>query len=791
MGALSDLVVLELSSGVAGGYCGRLLRDLGAQVVKVEPPGGDPLRQESPLVDGASVFYAWLNAGKLNVEDPEGSHLDDLAAHADLVLHSERGESADRLDERLVAANPRAVVVSLTPYGRSGPRAGWETTEFTEYATGGYHYFAGDPAREPLAMHGHQAGFHAGVHAAFGALAAAWHARKTGEGQRIEISHQECLLNGHGWLTTMWTHTGQVQSRQGNAFVKCADGYVFPFGLAPNANLLILMERFDLLEDESLLVPLNWQARFPEVRAALAEWALDKTKQEIYHTAQELRIAITPINTMADLVEDPQLKAREFFASIRVGGRTLMAPGAPYRLSRTPCQPSATAREAGADSDAVLSPEFAWANRGVSYPAEAGGARPAAGPLEGIRVLEVTANWAGPQAGRLMADLGADVIKVELATKPATRALMPVGNDIWPNFYHRVGYFNKQNRNKRAFCLDLSKPAGRETFLDLVERSDVVLENNAARVMGQLGLDYAALQEVNPRLVMCSMSGFGGTGPERNYSAYGSNIETSCGLASVLGYGPGEYFGTGTFYADPVTGNHGAVAIMAALHEAKRSGQGQWIDMALLECAIPLFAQPFLQYQVTGEVPQPRANRSLTMSPQDVYRTAGTDCWLALSVRDEADWTALCEVIGRPELAEDPALQTVEGRRAKGEEIDAAITAWAGARDHITAADELQAAGVPAAPVMPNWEIACDNHLHDRGFFVDVRHPVAGTHRFPGFPWRLEKTPGTIRRHAPMFAEHNREVFEGMLGMGEAEVAALHEAGVTADAPIYQAGPSL
>jgi crotonobetainyl-CoA:carnitine CoA-transferase CaiB-like acyl-CoA transferase len=213
--------------------------------------------------------------------------------------------------------------------------------------------------------------------------------------------------------------------------------------------------------------------------------------------------------------------------------------------------------------------------------------------------------------------------------------------------------------------------------------------------------------------------------------------------------------------------------------------------MALLECAIPLFAQPFLEYQVTGVVPQPRGNSSLTMAPQGVYRCAGSDCWLALSVRDEADWRALAEAIGRRDLGDDPLLATVEGRRAREAEIAGAITSWAAKRDHITATDELQTAGVPAAPVMPNWQIASDNHLHDRGFFVDVRHPVAGTHRFPGFPWRLQKTPATIRRHAPIFAEHNREVFAGILGMNDEEVAALYAAGVTAREPIYQAGPSL
>src|SRR4029079_13027045 len=207
---------------------------------------------------------------------------------------------------------------------------------------------------------------------------------------------------------------------------------------------------------------------------------------------------------------------------------------------------------------------------------------------------------AGPIGGRPLADLGADVIKIELATRPATRGLIPAGNDMWPNHYNRYAYFNKLNRNKRDVCLDLSKPAGRETFLKLVAHADAVLENNAARVMPNLGIGFDDLVKVNPRLVMCSMAGYGGPGADKDYSAYGSNIETASGLASLLGYDDTKFFGTGSFYADPVTGNHGAGALMAGLHAARRTGKGQWIDMPLLEAAGPFFAQPFLQYTVTG-----------------------------------------------------------------------------------------------------------------------------------------------------------------------------------------------
>ncbi|MDE2668407.1 MAG: CoA transferase [Chloroflexota bacterium] len=788
---LGDVVVLELATGVAGPYCGRLLADLGAQVIKVEPPEGDPARAELPLVDGESAFFAWLAAGKLNATLPlDDPRVEQLAARADIIVHSERGEAADRLEERLAAASERAVVLSLSPYGRSGGRADWQATSFTEYATGGYHYFGGDPEREPVALPGHQVPFHAGTHGALAALAGLRHTREHGQGQRIEVSHQEAILNDHAWLTTIWTHQGVIQSRTGSIFVPCADGFVFLFNLAPYPNLFILIERFDLLEDESLQQPLVWTERFDEVLEAFGEWTKTRTKQEIYHAAQELRIAVTPVNTMADVAASEQLAARDWFGTLCLGDRELLAPGLPYKLDETALDPATAAPAPGEHTDAVLAPDFPWANAGVARPASAS-TPTGQGPLAGLRFIEVTANWAGPIAGRHFADLGADVIKVELHTKPATRTLAWVPADIWPDHYHRAGYFNKLNRNKRAVCLNLATDEGRGVLLELVKQADGLIENNAARVMTQLGIGWDVLREVNPGLVMCSMAGFGATGPERNYSAYGSNIEAMSGLASVLGYGPGEYYGTGSYYADPVTGNHGAVAMLAALHARRATGKGRWIDVSLFEAVLPYFSQELLTYAVTGEAPEPIGNASPVHAPQGLYPCAGEDNWLALTVRDERDFAALAEVVGCPELAADPQLATVEGRRANAGAIDNAIAAWSREQTVPAAAAALQEAGVPAAPVMPNWMVVSDNHLNDRGYFKTVRHPVAGTHVFPGFPWRFEQTPGAIARPAPLFAQHNREVFSGLLGMSDAAIEALYAANATNDDAQYAAGPSL
>jgi crotonobetainyl-CoA:carnitine CoA-transferase CaiB-like acyl-CoA transferase len=324
-----------------------------------------------------------------------------------------------------------------------------------------------------------------------------------------------------------------------------------------------------------------------------------------------------------------------------------------------------------------------------------------------------------------------------------------------------------------------------------VAKSDFVLENNAARVMAQLGLAYDDLATVNPGIIMCSMSGFGNTGPERNYSAYGSNIETISGLASLLGYSDGEFFGTGSFYADPTAGNHGAVAMLAALHYRRRTGRGQWIDMALLEAVAPFFAQQFLEYSVSGTSPVPMGNRHPSHFPQGVYRTAGADCWVALTVRNQREWIGLANRIGHPEMADDTSLDTAQGRREAAAEIDAAIAAWCATRDHNKAAKLLQSVGVPAAPVMANWELFSDNHLNDRGFFVPIRHEEAGTFAFPGFAWRFEQTPAAICRAAPMFAEHNTDVFRSVLELTPGEVQELYDLGVTTDGPRYAGGPSL
>ena len=785
-GALAGVLVVDVSEGVAGGYAGRLLADLGAEVVKVEPPSGDSLRAlgpfpgDSPDLEAGGLHLA-LNAGKrsvvLDLESRAGrERLRALAMQADVLLENAGPgvmEGRGLGPGTLLEAHPQLVYASHSPFGLTGPYARRVTSEIVDWAMGGYMYFGGDPGRSPLMVHGHQAELHGGMQLAAGALAALWHARRTGAGQHVEVSTLEAMLNAHVWLTTMWTHGGIVQSRELSMLIPCADGQVIWMGMR-NLDIFVLIERPELVDDPRWATPEGWRAAIPEIRALFAEWARDRSRGDVCEQGQALRLAITQVNTVEELSNSRQLRERGWWRETphpELGA--LLLPGPPWAMSGTPAGPAGAAPRLDADAGYAPPPrERAEPRRGD----------PDAIPLEGIRILEITGNWSGPLTGRHFGDLGAEVVKVELARRPATRVSHPPGGEGWETFYNRSGYFNLFNRNKRDLCLDLATDRGRELFLRLVEDADVVLENNSARVFPQLGLGYETLAKRNPRVVMCSISGFGATGPERDHLAYGSNIEASCGLAAQTGYSDGVPHGTGSYYADPVTGAHATVGILAALLARERTGNGQWLDMALQESAAAFITESIMDYRLNGRVARPRGNRSTRIAPQGAYRSLGTDCWLALGVETDGQWRALCTAIERPDLAD--RFPTLEARLGAHDEIDAAIEAWSETRNHNRAVTLLQEAGVPAGPVLANWEIVSDPHLYERGYFVDIVHPDTGHQRWDGFPWRLSRTPARVRRPAPLFAEHNDEIL-GELGLSPEAIRRLRDEEVIADEPQF------
>jgi benzylsuccinate CoA-transferase BbsF subunit len=401
-------------------------------------------------------------------------------------------------------------------------------------------------------------------------------------------------------------------------------------------------------------------------------------------------------------------------------------------------------------------------------------------PLEGVRIADLSMMWAGPYATRLLAEMGAEVIKIESPRAwDNVRTLIPQPGaaEPWNSSY----YFNDYNRDKKSLTLDLSQPRGRALFLELVAKCDCVIENYRADVLDKLGIGWEALCEARPDILLVSMAGFGKTGSEKSLVGFGPIIEQMAGMASTTGYGDdGIPYKTGISYGDPVGGLAAAGAVALALIQRKRTGRGAWIDLAQREAMAQMIGPAFAAAALRGETPMHQGNRDPRMAPQGVYPCAGEDQWLAISVRGDAEWRALATAIGAPELASLPVAE----RRARHDALDQRIEAWTRAQEPSAAAATLQGVGVAASRVLDAVTVHDDPHLAARGYWVRLPHPKMTPWKQPLSSWRLVEAKPVPRRHAPLFGEHNREILCGLLGHPEAELVALEEAGVIGDAPV-------
>jgi crotonobetainyl-CoA:carnitine CoA-transferase CaiB-like acyl-CoA transferase len=399
-------------------------------------------------------------------------------------------------------------------------------------------------------------------------------------------------------------------------------------------------------------------------------------------------------------------------------------------------------------------------------------------PLHGVRVLDLTMAWAGPYATRLLADMGAEVIKVEA---PVSWDLLRIYTGQPPEterLLDRSALFNHMNRNKYGLSLDLSKPRGRELFLELAAVSDVVIENFRAEVMDNLGLTYSILRGVNEKIIIVSMPAHGHSGPEKDYAAFGTNVEQLSGLTSLTGYEGGPPVKTGISYGDPVAGVMAAGAVALALWDLRRTGEGQYIELAQRETLTTLIGEQVLTRQMTGEDPPRRGNRHPSMAPHGAYRCAGDDQWLTIACEDDAQFAALSVVMGQRELARDERFADVLARLRNRDALDALVEQWTITQEKEAAAVALQAAGVPTMPVLTVPEVFADGHLRARGFYEEVAHPVAGVWEMEGPHWRLSETPAHVRLPGPTFGEHTQYVLGHILGLTAEEIAALEADGV-------------
>ena len=398
--------------------------------------------------------------------------------------------------------------------------------------------------------------------------------------------------------------------------------------------------------------------------------------------------------------------------------------------------------------------------------------------LAGVRVVDLSMGWAGPLAARHLADMGADVIKVEGCVRfDWWRGWEATQEWIDSDGAEKNPAFNMVNRNKRELTLDLSTPEGAALLKRLVALSDVVVENYSAGVLPKLGLDYAALAEANPALVMISMPAFGTDGPWRGYRAYGSTVEQASGLPHLSGTPEHPPTMMHVALGDPVGGMNGAAALLTALRAKKRSGRGQYLDLSQSQSLFPLGIQGILTQSATGETPPRLGNRSPRHAPHGVYPCAGDDEWITIAVLTEAQWGAFAAHTGIAGFGD------VEDRLARVDELDRAVAAYTKHQVAELLAGELQAVGVPAAQVASSLELASDPHLAARGFWKLLERDVVGELPHPAAPYRVGETPFDIDLPAPTLGEHNREVLTDLLGLGDAEIDALERRGVIGNKP--------
>jgi len=789
---LSDLRVVDLGTGIAGGYATKLFADAGADVIKVEPPGGDPLRSRSagrgPLPAGEDgALFRFLGASKRSVVGrPDDDGVQRLIESADLVVETATpGRDEPRLDvPGLLERQPALVVLSITPFGQFGPYRGRPWSEFTIQAECGSIAGRGLPEQAPIMAGGQTTFWIGGTFAAVAALAATQYARETGFGEWIDFS----LLEVMNIATSVFTDLNQsllgrptlklpARSVEIPSIEPTLDGWV---GVNTNTrqqydDFCLMIEKPEWREHPDFPnAARRWRKR-DEWNEGVRAWTRAHTTAEAVELASQLRIPVAPVGDGASTLEHEHFKVRGVFVKNPRGG--FLQPRPPYLIDGVGARPAEPAPKLGQHDGGIET-------RKRSSPRRRGTARTL--PLDGLRVLDATNWWAGPSATQMLANLGADVIHLEAAHRPDGMRLL--GGSFFgreERWWEFSNLFLGVNFNKRDLTLDLGSKQGRDYFLELVSRCDFVFENYSPRVMDQFGLDWKTVHERNPRAIMIRMPAFGLDGPWRDHVGFAQTMEQMTGLAWLTGHlddqpriqrGP----------CDPLAGMHAAFAALVALEERRRTGTGSLVECTMVEGALNAAAEQIVEYGDTGFRMHREGNRSFDAAPQGLYACRGHEQWLALTVENDEQWRGLRHALGDPEWMHADRLASHAGRRAAQDELDRGIAAWAAGQALDAAVRALLAAGVPAAAVYDGRESSQHPQLVARRFFEQVDHPLVGTHPIPTVPFRFASLEvgrqAWIRCPSPSLGQHNREILSE-LSVDEDTFAALERDGIVGEKP--------
>jgi crotonobetainyl-CoA:carnitine CoA-transferase CaiB-like acyl-CoA transferase len=785
---LAGLRALELGSGVSLAFAARLLADLGAEVLRPAPPG-EALRRAPPLIKGPdgtqdSALFAYLNHGKRQLDlDPdtaEGARrLAALAREADLVLWSP-DEGGAALGSLLPARDDpaRRPTVVLTAHGLTGPRAGTPGNAFTAQHGGGLAYHQACPvtdpeAAPPLGCADREAAMLVGLIAANAALCAVLEPPDDGPAPYLDLSAEDVSA----WMLVdalAEFHDGVLppgRRRVKGREITIAGGLVWLLPCADGTILVSPREDHQWARWVALMGDPGWAkdpalcanravrtAHAPELGRRMAEWSIHEPARSVFERAQAARVACFPVSTAADLVANRQLASRRFFRPLARGdGGAVPLPGLPFAMRDS--AGSALPRGEPVVMPAVEPTGSGFSPRSLAAPSLSGARRHL--PLAGLRVVDFSWVVAGPMATKMLGALGAEIIKIESTRRP--------------EFAHRSGWFAVVNNNKRSCTVDITTAEGQGLIRDLVATSDVVVENFSSRVLRGNNLGYEDLAAVRPELIYVSASGLGREGPERDLLAYGSLLQAYSGRVGLIGRAnPAlEAMGIMPAWTDPVTSLWESVAILAALRHRAATGRGAYIDLSMLESTVALLPDALLHAGLGRRVPRNGSAEDLGGAPSGLFRCAGDDDWLALSVPDDARWTGLCRALGREDWAAMPTLAHAEGRLQARDMLRAGIAAWCRVRSGEEAETVLRGCGVPAARSRGIHDLVKDPHLAARGLFRQlptgqwsITLPWMGA---DGWRGTLEPLPG--------LGADNDYVFGDLLSLPPARREALVEAG--------------
>jgi crotonobetainyl-CoA:carnitine CoA-transferase CaiB-like acyl-CoA transferase len=800
------LRVLELGELPAGAYCARLFADFGASVLKLEAPAGDPARASSPRIAGAapgqaSAWFAWLNFGKdgatLDPAQPEAiAGLARLLGQADVIVDSLDPPQRVALGidhAALRRARPGLVIADITWFGRDGPWAGFKGTDAVCRALGGNVQLIGPVQGPPIALPDFESAILAGL-SAFIPLAASLPLPGRDHGAVWEVSVLDAVVALAEYQGSEAWPSGRPQPRLGiNRFTptypmgiyRCREGWlgitvVTPLQWASFCDLLGMPELAHHPDYHMGPDRLRFADTLePRIEAALAR----ESAAHWFAQGLERKIPFAVVPDPAGVLDVPPFRERGAIVPIDSGGRRFEAPGCPFRLTVTP--PAAGGRVPAPGQTPLAE---VWREPLEPRP-HAGPSRRegvgTAGPLAGLRIIDLSMGWAGPLASRHLADLGADVIKVEACGYPDWwRGTSQSQTDFEQRLYEKLPRFLAMNRNKRGITLDLTSPDGAALLRELVRGADAVIENYSSQVLAKMGLAWSDLKAVNPSLVMVSMAAYGATGAWSDCRAYGSTLEQGSGLPSVCGRDGDPPVMSHIAHGDAVGGLNAACAMLVALRHRALTGQGQHVDIAQVECMLPFVAPWVAEQSANGRVGPRLGNRHPDHAPHGIWRCADDDEWLLIAVTDDAAWRSLCEVLAEPALAADPELATAAGRQRHADRLDARIAAWCATRGAEAAMQALQAAGVAAGAVLSPLSVYRAPALHARGLIRMVERAHVGAHPLVMAPYRRDGAPPPVHWPAPTMGQFNREVLGALLGLPDAELERLTLAGVIGDSPL-------